>query len=134
MTSRRAALALLLVSLSAAPLEKLAGRWRSRLATFRGGRTVYLRLRFLFAPDGALVLEEFAPAGPLAWVYKGAARLTPSDELYFDVQSVNDANGSAAEGSAARYQSGESYNFGAVEFLGAARIRVGVLELQKELD
>lgn len=135
MTLRRTALALLLAPLlAAAPLDKLAGRWRSRLATFRGGRAVYANLRFIFAPDGALVLEEFAPAGPLAWVYKGAARLPPSDELYFDVQSVNDANGSAAEGNTARYQPGESYNLGAVEFLNSARVRVGALELRKELE
>jgi hypothetical protein len=135
MTPRRTALVLLLSPfLAAAPLHKLAGRWRSRLTTVRGGRAVYVRLRFLFAPDGALVLEEYAPAGPLAWVYKGAARFTPSEELYFDVQSVNDANGSAADGNAARYQPGESYNFGALEILSSARVRVGALELQKELE
>ena len=134
MILRRTALALLAPFLFAAPLEKLSGRWRSRVATFRGGRAVYARLRFSFAPDGAFALEEFSPAGPLAWVYKGAARLTPSDELCIDVQSVNDPNGRAPEDNAARYQPGESYNLGAVEFLGSARVRVGVLELQKELE
>ena len=136
MTTRRLAIALLLATLpsSAAEFDRLAARWRSRITVLRGGRPIYTRLRLTFSAAGSFVIEEFATGGQLAWLYKGNARLSADQELFLDVNSVTDANGSTPEAGRARYESGESYNLGVVEFLSAARVRVGALELLKELD
>ncbi|MFN0105050.1 MAG: hypothetical protein ACKV2U_23570 [Bryobacteraceae bacterium] len=113
---------------------RLAGRWRSRITVVRNGRPLYTRLRLTFTPAGSFAIEEFATGGQLAWIYKGAARLTSDSELFLDINSVTDPNGATPEEGRARYQSGESYNLGAVEYISAARVRVGAMELQKELD
>jgi hypothetical protein len=136
MIPRRLALLFFLPILPAAPagLDRLAGRWLSRINFVRNGRPLYTRLRLTFLASGGFAIEEFAPGGALAWIFKGTARLTADSELFLDVASVTDANGAAAEPGRARYEAGESYNLGAVEFLSAARVRVGALELQKELD
>ena len=76
----------------------------------------------------------FATGGQLAWLYKGTARFRADGELYLNVASVTDPNGATPEPGRARYEPGESYNLGAVEFISAARVRVGALELRKELD
>ena len=117
-----------------APLERLAGRWRSRINSIRNGRPLYTRLRLTFLGSGGFAIEEFATGGALAWIYKGTARLNADSELFLDVASVNDASGAAPEPGRARYEAGESYNLGVLEFLSAARVRVGAMELQKELD
>jgi hypothetical protein len=136
MNSRRRAIALILITLplAAGDFDRLAARWRSRITVVRNGRPLYTRLRLTFSAAGSFAIEEFATGGQLAWIYKGAARLTKDGELYIDVNSVTDPNGAAPEPGRARYDSGESYNLGAVEYLSAARVRVGALELQKELD
>jgi hypothetical protein len=136
MIPRRLVLALFSSILPAAPsgLERLAGRWRSRFTVIRSGRPLYTRIRLTFLASGGFAMEEFATGGALAWIYKGTARLHAAQELFLDVASVTDANGGAAEPGRARYEAGESYNIGAVEFLSAARVRIGALELQKELD
>ena len=133
MTTRRAML-LLSLSLFAGPFDKLAARWRSRITVIKSGRPLYTRLRLTFTAAGSFVIEEYATGGQLAWLYKGTARINAGNELFIDVASVTDANGAAVENSAARYQAGESYNLGAIEYLSAARVRVGAWELQKELE
>ena len=134
MMTRRAMGAILAVGVWAAePLERLDGKWRTRFVVVRAGRALYSRARFAFA-KGNFVLEEYATGGQLAWVYRGAARINAGNEMFLDVASVTDAAGTAAEVGRARYEAGESYNLGAVEFISAARVRVGALELQKELD
>jgi hypothetical protein len=136
MTSRRTLFWLCLVppALAAGEMEKFSGRWRSRITVFRRGRATGTPLRFLFSPDGAFSLEEFGLGGQLAFVYRGAARLNADRELFLDVRTVTDGAGANVEEGRARYEAGESYNLGAVEFLSGSRVRVGALELQKELD
>ena len=136
MTRRRTILFLMIApaAMSAEGLEKFSGRWRSRLTVFRRGRATATPLRFLFGGGGAFTLEEFGLGGQLAFVYQGAARLNADRELFLDVRTVTDGTGAAVEEGRARYEAGESYNLGAVEFLSGSRIRVGALELQKELD
>ena len=136
MTSRRLAIALLLstLPLAANDFDRLAGRWRSRITVVRGGRPLYTRLRLTFSAAGGFAVEEFATGGQLAWIYKGVARLTADGELYLDVNSVTDPNGATPEPGRARYEPGESYNLGAVAYISVARVRVGALELLKELD
>jgi len=136
MTTRRQAITafLTMLPLAAGDFDRLAARWRSRITVIRGGRPLYTRLRLTFSAAGSFAIEEFATGGQLAWIYKGAARLEKDGELFLDVNSVTDPNGTAPEPGRARYESGESYNLGAIEYLSAARIRVGALELQKELD
>lgn len=136
MTSRRLALRLLLAALPAlaGPFDKLAARWRSRITVVRNGRPLYTRLRLTFTAAGSFVIEEYATGGQLAWLYKGTARITADNELFLDVASVTDANGATPDPGRARYDSGESYNLGAIEFLSGARVRIGPLELQKELE
>jgi hypothetical protein len=134
MISRRAMGAMWIAGLWAAgPLERLDGKWRTRFVVVRAGRALYSRARFLFE-KGSFVLEEYATGGQLAWVYRGTARVNGEAEMFLEVASVTDAAGTAAEPGRARYEAGESYNLGAVEFLSAARVRVGALELQKELE
>jgi hypothetical protein len=136
MISRRATLALLLLMRPsfAGPFDKLAARWRSRITVIKSGRPLYTRLRLTFTAAGSFVIEEYATGGQLAWLFKGTARMSAGNELFIDVASVTDSNGGAVENSAARYQPGESYNLGAIEYVSAARVRVGALELQKELE
>ena len=136
MTSRRLAIALFLFTLPspAGDFDRLAARWRSRITVIRGGRPLYTRLRLTFSAAGSFVIEEFATGGQLAWLYKGVARITPDRELFLDINSVTDPNGATPEPGRARYEPGESYNLGAIEFVSAARVRIGALELQKELD
>jgi hypothetical protein len=136
MTSRRLAIALLLSSLPsiAGDFDRLAARWRSRITVIRSGRPLYTRLRLTFSAAGSFAIEEFGAGGELAWIYKGAARFAADRELFLDVNSVTDPNGTAAEPGRTRYQAGESYNLGTVEYISAARVRVGALELQKELE
>ena len=126
MTSRRLTIALLLSTLPSDgnDFARLAARWRSRMTVVRHGRPIYTRLRLTFS----------ATAGQLVWIYKGAARFTADGELYLDVASVTDPNGAIPESGRARYEPGESYNLGAVAYISAARVRVGALELRKELD
>ena len=123
MISRRQTLTLFLATLPcpAGPFDKLAARWRSRITVIRSGRPLNTRLRLTFTAAGSFVIEEYATGGQLAWLYKGAARL-------------NDPNGAAADPGRARYDAGETYNLGAVEYISAARVRIGALELQKELE
>lgn len=136
MISRRQTLTLFLATLpiAAGPFDKLAARWRSRITVIRSGRPLYTRLRLTFTAAGGFVIEEYATGGQLAWLYKGAARLNDASELFLDVASVTDPNGAAADPGRARYDAGETYNLGAVEYLSAARVRIGALELQKELE
>ncbi|MBI2688226.1 MAG: hypothetical protein HYX27_18130 [Acidobacteria bacterium] len=136
MTTRRAAIALFATTLPAAAgdFNKLAARWRSRISVIRSGRPTYTRLRFTFPAAGSFVIEEFAAGGQLAWIYKGMARVAARPELVVDVSIVTDSNGIAAEEGRARYQAGESYNLGAVEYVSHARGSAGAMELQKELD
>ena len=136
MTSRRLSIALLLstLPLAANDFKSLAARWSSRITAIRNGRPIYTRLRLTFSAAGSFAVEEFATGGQLAWLYKGAARFTADGELYLDVNSVTDSNGATPESGRARYEPGESYNLGAVEYISAARVRVGALELRKELD
>jgi hypothetical protein len=136
MITRRAALALLLLTRPsfAGAFDKLAARWRSRITVIKSGRPLYTRLRLTFTAAGSFVIEEYATGGQLAWLFKGTARISSDTELFLDVASVTDANGAAVENSGARYQAGESYNLGAIEYISAARVRVGALELQKELE
>ena len=63
-----------------------------------------------------------------------ARRFTADGELYLDVANVTDSNGATPEPGRARYETGESYNVGAVGYISAARVRAGALELLKELD
>jgi len=136
MTLGRRTLVALLAGLAAqaGDFDRLAGRWRSRITVVRNGRPLYTRLRLLFTAAGGYSIEEYATGGQLVWIYKGAARLGKDGELFLDVASVTDPNGAAAEEGRARYRAGESYNMGAIEYVSAARVRVGSLELQKELD
>lgn len=134
MTTRRRAILLLMLPLAAGDFDRLAARWRSRITVIRNGRPLYTRLRLTFSAAGSFAIEEYATGGQLAWIYKGAARLTKDGELYIDVNSVTDPNGATPEPGRARYESGESYNLGAIEYISAARVRIGALELQKELD
>jgi hypothetical protein len=135
MIPRRLAIALSLSALvSAGDFDRLAGRWRSRLTVIRGGRPLHTRLRLTFSAAGSFAIEEFATGGALAWIYKGSARLNADKELFLDVASVTDSNGATPESGRTRYEPGESYNLGVVEFLSPARVRVGALELQKELE
>lgn len=136
MTSRRAAIALLLspLAVAAGPFDRLAARWRARINTVRNGRPLFTRLRLSFSTSGGFLIEEYASGGQLAWIYKGTARLTGDNELVLDVAAVTDPNGAEAESGRARYAAGETYNLGVVEYLSAARVRVGALELQKELE
>ena len=113
---------------------RLTGRWRSRITVVRNGRPLFTRLRLTFSANGGFAVEEFATGGRLAWLYKGVARLTADGELYLDVNSVTDPHGATPESGRARYEPGESYNLGAVEYISAARVRAGSLELLKELD
>lgn len=136
MLSRRQAVALLLPAFTAVAgsFDKLNARWRSRITVIRNGRPLYTRLRLTFTAAGSFAIEEYATGGQLAWLYKGTARFTAENELFLDVASVTDTNGASAEPGRARYEAGESYNLGAVEYLSTARVRVGALELQRELD
>lgn len=95
---------------------------------------MYTRLRLTFAASGGFQVEEYAAAGPLAWIYKGTARVSPEKELLLEMSAVTDPNGAEAEPGRARYEAGETYNMGAMEFLSTARVRVGALELQRELE
>ncbi|MBL8240121.1 MAG: hypothetical protein JNM66_22055 [Bryobacterales bacterium] len=135
MIPRRLAIALPFSRLLAAgDFDRLAARWRSRITVVRNGRPLYTRLRITFSASAGFAIEEFATGGALAWLYKGVARINADRELFLEVASVTDANGATPEPGRARYQSGETYNLGVVEFLSSARVRVGALELQKELD
>ena len=110
MTSRRAALALLLFPLAvpADPFDRLAARWRARINTIRNGRPLYTHLRLTFSTAGGFLIEEYASGGQLAWVYKGTARITGDNELILDVAAVTDRNGAEAEPGRARYAAGEA--------------------------
>jgi len=135
MTSRRRAIALLAATLpvAAGDFDRLAARWRSRITVIRNGRPLYTRLRLTFSAAGSFSIEEYATGGQIAWIYNGNARLS-ANELFLDVNSVTDPNGAAPEPGRARYEPGESYNIGAVEYISSARVRIGALELQKELE
>ena len=136
MTSRRLTIALLLSTLPVAAndFKRLAACWSSRITVVRNGRPLFTRLRLTFSAAGSFAVEEFATGSQLAWICKGAARLTADGELYLDVANVTDSNGATPQSGRARYEPGESYNLGAVEYISAARVRVGALELRKELD
>lgn len=136
MTTRRPYLLLLpwLALAGTPPLERLEGRWRSRITVVRAGRATYARLRFTFGKEGEFVLEEYALGGALAWIYRGQAKLAADQEFTLDVRTVSDPNGTAAEPGRARYEAGESYSLGVLEELQPTRFRIGGLELQKELD
>jgi hypothetical protein len=135
MIPRRLAIALpFSLLLTAGDFDRLAARWRSRITVIRSGRPLYTRLRLTFSAAGSFAIEEFATGGALAWTYKGTARINADKELFLDVASVTDSNGATPESGRARYEPGESYNLGVVEFLSPARVRVGALELQKELE
>ena len=135
MIPRRLAIALSLSALMiAGGFGRFAGRWRSRITVIRSGRPLHTRLRLTFSAAGSFAIEEFATGGAIAWIYKGTARLNADNELFLDVASVTDPNGATPESGRARYEPGESYNLGSVEFLSPARVRVGALELQKELE
>lgn len=114
--------------------DRMVGRWRSRITVVRSGRPLHSRLRIAISAAGGAAVEEFTTGGALAWIYKGTLRMTADQELLFEVQSVTDPNGTVPEEGRARYQAGETYNLGAVDYLSPARIRVGALELQKELE
>lgn len=136
MTSRRSAITLLAsaLPLAAGEFDRLAARWRSQITVVRNGRRLNTRLRLIFSSAGGFAIEEFATGGRLVWIYKGVARFTADGELCLDVDSVTDPNGTTPEPGRARYEAGESYNLGAFEYIAASHVRVGALELRKELD
>lgn len=115
-------------------LERLAGNWRTRISVIHGGRRTYTRLRLTFTAAGLVAIEEYEPAGPLAFVYKGALELKGESELSLKVAEVSDPNGRTVEDGRGRYQAGETYNLGAVEFLSSSRVRIGSMEALKELS
>jgi hypothetical protein len=132
--TRRALLSSAILLAQPSLLDRLNGRWRSRITTFQGGRARSTPLRFTFAAAAAVVIEEYRAGGELAWVYRGTAEVSSASELSIRISAVTDPSGKPSGDSRTRYEVGETYNLGAIEPQSATRVRIGSMELQKELE
>lgn len=119
--------------LLAAP-ERPSGRWRTRITTFKSGRATAVPLRFTFAKNGVVAIEEYRTGGQLAWLFRGVVEWNPADEVTLRVDSVTDETGQAAPEGRTRWVAGETYTLGAYQVESSTRVRIGSLELLKELE